>query len=348
MSGDGGESMPQVRIELDGDVVRVNGEVVEHDGTRSVHEVAIATVTERFARALGRTIQATAVDATGQMRIVVHPDGTTSDVEILEEPPPALTHEAEHVDLDDKADVVAGGQGATVVLPERSPAEPRPRSGESGQAARRRSRALLAVVAVGMLGALGTGGVLVLTGGADGQPAPARTSDAPTAAPSSAPVPAVEPTETAPPSVTQKARVRARADVNKLELRITAVQRPTRAVVVVDPAGPRKPIRRVVTLNERWTTFTLTKIPPGRTTWKVRVTGAEPVAGAAHVAAPPRSSNGGTTDGSGSTTGGSTTGGTSGPGTSSGGTGSGGSSGGGKKPRGPKGINDNPPPGPRP
>ena len=53
-------AQPVVQIEIFGSTVSVNGVVIVHDGTQSLHHVAVHAAAERVAKVLGRPVRAQA------------------------------------------------------------------------------------------------------------------------------------------------------------------------------------------------------------------------------------------------------------------------------------------------
>ncbi len=72
--------MPVVVIVILGTRVTVDGEAIYHDGSRPLGNVAAGAVAELFARPLGRPVRAVASDQAGTCTLVVHPNGTWTDV----------------------------------------------------------------------------------------------------------------------------------------------------------------------------------------------------------------------------------------------------------------------------
>lgn len=79
----GGMPSEPVSIEVRaGGVVLVDGVAVDHDGSRSPHEVATDAVADRVARPLQRPVRAVVSAPTGRTSMVVHPDGSVTDVHL--------------------------------------------------------------------------------------------------------------------------------------------------------------------------------------------------------------------------------------------------------------------------
>lgn len=72
---------PVVAIKIEDGTILVNGETVEHDGHGDPYVVAAHAAATRVAVPLGRPVRAIATDGTSKTSLVVHPDGSTSDVE---------------------------------------------------------------------------------------------------------------------------------------------------------------------------------------------------------------------------------------------------------------------------
>lgn len=72
---------PVVAIDVRGDEVRVNGDLVEHAPGVGPYTAAVHAVAELVAQPIGRPVRVVATDETGKTRLVVHPNGATSDVE---------------------------------------------------------------------------------------------------------------------------------------------------------------------------------------------------------------------------------------------------------------------------
>lgn len=68
-------------------------------------------------------------------------------------------------------------------------------------------------------------------------------------------------------------------DVGGLRLAIGTGRRPATAVVVVDPAGPGDPVRKVVRLTRPRQVVLLRDLPGGPAVWSVRTGSAPPVSG---------------------------------------------------------------------
>ncbi len=77
---DAAHDEPVVSIEIRGTTVTVDGFHVEHDGSRSPHEVAVITTAMRMAQPLQRPVRAMAVDDLGRTTMIVHPDASVTEV----------------------------------------------------------------------------------------------------------------------------------------------------------------------------------------------------------------------------------------------------------------------------
>ncbi len=75
---------PMALIDVRGDAVAVNGSPVACEAGADRYAVAVHEVARRVATPLGRAVRALAIDEAGQTRLVVHPNGSASDVEPVE------------------------------------------------------------------------------------------------------------------------------------------------------------------------------------------------------------------------------------------------------------------------
>lgn len=236
---------PVIRIQITGDQVMVNNSEVEHDGSRSLYEVAIHAAAERVAGPLGRPVRAEASDDVATTRLVIHPDGHASDIEVVPEAP------------------------ALAAVP-----APAPVSGARGR------RVLVGAAVAGSLAA----GVLVGTvfnrPSPQAVPAPSPATVTATVTVTPAPV-TVRP---APVPVRRSVRVKAAATGKQLKFRVSLKSGPTPARVVLTATKKGRPsIRREVAMKKRAIRITLKNVPAGTYRWKVSVDDAKAITGKTRV-----------------------------------------------------------------
>jgi hypothetical protein len=346
-------SIPVVLINIEDDTVSVNGVLVDHDGTQSLHQVGVHAAAERVAQVLQRPVRAIATDATSRTRLVVHPNGTATDLELLEDLTASL-------DVDDDqdlapteeetcalADVIALGDRREVDAPaddlvlvdatetDESPQLDEPEPPASVVARERRRRPALVVLvggSVALVATLSAAAVAVSSGEAPAPERPAAVSTAPPSTPSYQ----VKPGATLTPRP-RTLHITVTGDLSMLQMEISATRLPVRARIVVDPAGDGHVIERSVWLRDRVTTVVIRDLPPGRASWSVAVETAHTVTGTAKLTAPALQQPSSTYSPSPSANPSTSTGSHDGPTKGSGGT---------PPPTGPVGINDSPAPGP--
>lgn len=296
---------PVAVIEIEGSmgaaVVRVNGDLVEHDGTRDPHHVAVHAVAERVAQVLDRPVRAIASDGTTRAALVVHPSGETSNIEILQRLDPAavegaaVTSGTAPAEADEASVSVVASEGPMDQLVMK-PAEP------EATGWWRRAGVLIAAASTALVVVLGATGVVLLARGASGTEAPkdARSSTSTDAPPSSSASPA--PSSSTPPAPAESSSPSTAASVpgptrlqvvsvgtkggrTALRFKIAATVVPTPVVIrLTGPDGSR--IARVVEeLVSQLQTVRLSDVPAGTVHWTVRVPGAEQVDGVVEVAA---------------------------------------------------------------
>lgn len=78
-------AFPLVQIQIVGSTVTVDGVAIVHDNTRSLHHIAIQTAADRVARPLRRPVRAVASDDEGRASMLIHPDGSATDVILLDD-----------------------------------------------------------------------------------------------------------------------------------------------------------------------------------------------------------------------------------------------------------------------
>lgn len=84
---------PVVEIVVGHDEVHVNGEVVDVEDVDDLQRAGVHAAAERVAQRLGRPVRAIATEADGRLRMIVHPDGTASEVEPIDDTPPVSWRE---------------------------------------------------------------------------------------------------------------------------------------------------------------------------------------------------------------------------------------------------------------
>jgi hypothetical protein len=240
-----------VVVHIVGQRVTVNAQPVEHDGSGDLIGVGVRAVALRFARILQRPVPTIVIHGGASHRLLVHPDGRTSDVEplgrddqlgISTAPPPAPHSGATRVAAPARR---SNGNAAWAVL----------------------ATVIAVILVVGLLT-----WVLVLirdddTGetGKDTNPTP-TASQTPTASPTASATPITKPK---PPAKLLRIRVKATAGRTTLTLRI-AVSRPTGVTVRLVPAKTGKASwRKIPRIGKLPLTLTFRKLPPGGLRWSV-------------------------------------------------------------------------------
>jgi len=323
---------PVVLINIEADQVTVNGVAVEHDGSRSLHQVGVHAAAERVAQVLQRPVRVIATDATSRTRLVVHPNGTATDLEVLEEThAPVDDQDGSPSESETIADVIALGDRREA----NAPLDPARQSVPVVVSRERRRRpALLVLVgsSVALVAALSAAAVAVSTGGPPAEPQrPAAVSPAPPS-----PSYQVQPGATLSPTPATL-HVAAAGGPTTLQLEISSSRRPVRARIVVDPAGAGPVIVKEVWLRDSLTTVVIRDVPSGRAHWSVVADTAHAVTGATKVAAKTAPQPSSTYSPSPTAAPSTSSGAHGGPTKGSGGT---------PPPTGPVGINDSPAPGP--
>lgn len=240
---------PVVVVHIVGQRVTVNAQPVEHDGSGDLIGVGVRAVALRFARIWQRPVPTIVIHGGASHRLLVHPDGGTSDVEPL--------------GRDDQL-------GISTVPP------PAPHSAARVTAPARRSRgnAVWAVVATAVAVLLVVGlltWVLTLVrddtdeASKDDNSTPSATQT-PTSSPTASATPTAKPR---PPAKTLRIRAKATSGRTTLTLRI-AVSRPTGVTVRLIPAKTGKASwRKITKIGKAPLTLTFRKLPPGNVRWSV-------------------------------------------------------------------------------
>lgn len=281
---------PVVEIEIFGTTVSVNGVVIVHDGTESLHHVAVHAAAERVAKVLGRPVRAQATDVDGRATLIVHPDGHATDVAQQEPSTPVVGSVTPAPPPAPASRPVAPVPVVAAVRAGSAPGQTsRPRSGApSGWTSRVVRTTAVAAALVAVVGM----SVLLLTRGADSNDAargrtPAATPEPSTVAAPADPSDVSVPMQLPTPSTSANAGgpslgVTPLAGVETLQLTIVTDTVPALAAVTVSPVG--KPvIRRTVALDETTTEIKVRNLPGGATTWSVEVDGAATQQGQAVV-----------------------------------------------------------------
>lgn len=244
---------PVVVVHIVGQRVTVNAQPVEHDSTGDLIGVGVRAVALRFARILQRPVPTIVIHGGASHRLLVHPNGATSDVEPLgrddelgfSTAPPAPHRSSQ---------VAAGG-----------PAK-RPNGGTVWAIV---GTVIAVVLVVGLLT-----WVLALVRDDDKDGAAKDVNPTPTA--SQTPTTSPSPTASQKPVTTPKPpvkplRVRAKATAgrNTLTLKIR-VSRPTSITVKLVPSKTGKPVwRKIRKVGKLPYTLTLRRVPAGTARWKV-------------------------------------------------------------------------------
>lgn len=239
-----------VVVHIVGQRVTVNAQPVEHDGSGDLIGVGIRAVALRFARMLQRPVPTIVIHGGASHRLLVHPDGGTSDVEPL--------------GRDDQL-------GINTAPP------PSPHSGATravAPARRSNGNAVWAVVATAIAVILVVGlltWVLALVRDDDGEAAK-NTNSTPTASQTptaSATASATPTTKPKPPAKALRIRAKATAGRTTLTLRIV-VSRPTGVTVRLVPSKTGKASwRKITKIGKAPLTVTFRKLPPGSLRWSV-------------------------------------------------------------------------------
>lgn len=238
-----------VVVHIVGQRVTVNAQPVEHDGSGDLIGVGVRAVALRFARILQRPVPTIVIHGGASHRLLVHPDGGTSDVEPL--------------GRDDQL-------GISTAPP------PAPHSGATRVAAparRSNSNAVWAVVATAIAVILVVGlltWVLAMVRDDDADDAGKNTSPTPTASQTpTASASATPITKPKPPVKPLRIRAKATAGRTTLTLRI-AVSRPTGLTVRLVPSKTGKASwRKITKIGKAPLTLTFRKLPPGNLRWSV-------------------------------------------------------------------------------
>lgn len=236
-----------VVVHIVGQRVTVNAQPVEHDGSGDLIGVGVRAVALRFARILQRPVPTIVIHGGASHRLLVHPDGATSDVEPL-------------------------GRDDQLGISTAPPPAPRSTAVGVGAPARRpNGNAVWAVVATAIAVILVVGlltWVLALVRDDDEKKTVGDTSPTPTA--SQTPTASATPTAKPRPPV-KPLRIRAKATAGRttLTLRI-AVSRPTGLTVRLVPSNTGKASwRKITKIGKAPLTLTFRKLPPGNLRWSV-------------------------------------------------------------------------------
>ncbi|WP_154402732.1 hypothetical protein [Nocardioides speluncae] len=247
----------------------VNAQPVEHDGTGDLIGVGVRAVALRFARVMQRPVPTIVIHGGASHRLLVHPNGATSDVEPL----------GRDEDLRfSTAPPSARGSSQAVAG--------RPAGRSNGGTA---WAVVGTVIAVALVVGLLTW-VLTLVRDDDGDQAK-NANSTPTASqtPTTSPSPTASATTTTPttkpkPPVSPL-RIRAKAAAGRTTLTLkVSVTRPTPVTVRLVPAKTGKPVWRTITKVGRMpVTVVFRKLPPGTARWTVIARGGVKTAGTTKV-----------------------------------------------------------------
>ncbi|WP_193614289.1 hypothetical protein [Nocardioides lijunqiniae] len=275
---------PVALIEVDPDAgtVTMNGQpVVIAEGT-DLYVAGVHAAATRVAQVLQRPVRALAKDPTGQTSLLVHPDGSVSDIQETE--PAAVAPERPKV-------------SEPAAVPKRAGrVKPAPKAASapvSSSTAGRTSPRGVTLVSIGAsLAVVATVGTALLMGGVDvgGQDPHMSSAGEPTE--KTTPLPErPEPLQAIAGAVLEPkpvVNVRADGSVKRVRLTVTSNELPARARVVLVRTGQEggKPLQRTVRLTKRGQQIRLTDLPAGTYRWRVTVSGADAVVGRVRVTAP--------------------------------------------------------------
>lgn len=228
--------MPVVVIVILGKRVTVDGEAIYHDGSRPLGEVAAEAVAELFARPLGRPVRAVASDQAGTCTLVVHPNGTWSNVA------PVTSTECEH--FPEFGDPTVGAVAASLPHVPVSHVRSASTSTDPAESTSRRTWVVALAVAALFVVAVGVSGRLLSdeSAGQLAEPPPRAPSASASPEPAAAPPASQAP---APTKITGIARQRPGGPVR---LTIRSSVTPLSVDVVLQPVGGKKPLRRTVVI----------------------------------------------------------------------------------------------------
>jgi hypothetical protein len=243
------ENESVVVVHIVGQRVTVNAQPVEHDGSGDLIGVGVRAVALRFARMLQRPVPTIVIHGGASHRLLVHPDGGTSDVEPL-------------------------GRDDQLGISTAPPPVPSSSAARVASARRSNGNAIWTVVATAIAVILVVGlltWVLVLVRDDDGEAAKG-TNSTPTASQTptaSATASATPTTKPKPPAKALRIRAKATAGRTTLTLRI-AVSRPTGVTVRLVPSKTGKASwRRITKIGKAPLTLTFRKLPAGSLRWSV-------------------------------------------------------------------------------
>lgn len=275
---------PVVVIAVDGDRVTLNGQLVEHDGTRPAHEVAVHTVAVRVAQTLKRPVRAIAEDATGRTHFVIHEDGSASDFQTEQAlVPVSLVEPASDVTgapAPARVPATEAEESTTLDALMTSPA----RGGDETTRSRRPIYLAALVAAAALVTAGGGYATVQAMGSNEPREAPSQTPPPQPVESSTTPeavAPTPIPTVAAP---TPAPLLRAKAVARRQSVEVRLLARPANKVIVRLVLGKWSKTK-TVRINSRGT-VTFANVPAGRVRWRVAA-GALKTSGDVAVKAPP-------------------------------------------------------------
>ncbi|MEJ7832965.1 MAG: hypothetical protein WKF79_08635 [Nocardioides sp.] len=294
--GDVVASHPVVAIDVDDeDRILIDGTVLPAAESADLYRTAVHAVASGVARPLGRPVRAMATDRYGATRLVIHPDGSVSDIETVLPnsitPSPNLRG--------------SGGLAAQIAdaAPEEYPAGvPKELTAQGWLAARDESReaskvgnepragrrtrgreGLLLTIAVAV--ALGVGGVVLTVG--DDEPGGARAAesdDEDDLLAGTRAQPVVR--RSAPLQLLQLQSASATGSVGSATLRFS-VSRQGTLLLLLRPAGGALSEQRVRVTNPGVRSVMIRDLAAGEWRWTVQAPGERALTGALRVTAPP-------------------------------------------------------------
>lgn len=288
------QSTPVVVIAIEGDLITVNGDSVEHDGTRNPYEVAIHTAAERVAQVLRRPVRAVARDSSGTTSLVIHEDGSVSELEFApsavasagERPDPVIS--SPETTLETSEGSVAEEGTAELPGSEASSldlmlaAEPAPTVREP-----RRPLVLVAGVAAAALLGLGGSYAAYATWDSDSTVSSAAASSSPL--PAEAP-PAATPSSSPTASPTPAPRITLRASAKsgvRVVTVVVSLSSPAKVNVSLGQRSGRWKASRALEAGPKTRSLVFRNVPAGTVSWKVS-SGSATRSGLIQVKAPTR------------------------------------------------------------